>query len=431
MHHFPILEEKEILRVLCEKDANYDSLFVEPMDGAKVTAAYKYLVAEVVKEIIIEEETTDGLNSALHKQSFHDLAFLKILLDLMRAAEISDFSSRDLNFPSAQRTKRNLSALINLMYFVEGLREEYSVLTEPTNGITQERAAQTEETNLARKQYNDLLSKYNQEAAQREIFLKEIEKMKEVNQELTLKAGALNEQCQNKNLVFNEMEKKKVSIKERIQELAQNNEQSKKRIIISPDKKIHTLQQMKQMIQTLSFANSELEVKLQDTQQQFKAACKEESDLQKYEALFNENMFISEQIRSLENQLFNTKEDHEQLNREIKQKQDLQHKVKTSIAEILKSMDDKENAGQLSEIKEKWNMLKCSVKEKESLDNQKRARMKEKLANQSKLQQQKESMLNQQKESIQTMQTMANQLDLALETYKDKIVKMMNEMRFE
>uniref|UniRef100_A0A6B2L4M9 Kinetochore protein Nuf2 N-terminal domain-containing protein n=1 Tax=Arcella intermedia TaxID=1963864 RepID=A0A6B2L4M9_9EUKA len=430
MHQFPILEEKEILRVLCVKDANYDCLFNEPMDGAKVTSAYKFIVAEIVKEIIIEEESTDGLNSALHKQSFHDLAFLKILLDLMRAADISDFSSRDLNFPSPQRTRRNLSALLNLMYFVGGIREEYCALTEPTNGIAQERSAQCEETNLARKQYNELLSKYNQEAAQREVIVKEIEKMKEVGQELAMKAASLTEHCQNKNAVFNEMEKKKVAIKERIQELGLKNEQSRKRIIISPDKKIYALQQMKQMIQTLSFANSELELNLQDTQQQLKAACKEESDLKKYEALLNENIYISEQIRSLESQLFSTKQEHEQVNQEIKQKQDLQMKLRNSIAEISKSIEEKENS-QLYEIKEKWNVLKCSVKEKEFLDNQKRARMKEKLANQNKLQQQKESMLNQQKETIQALQNMEKQLDLALETYKDKFINIMNEMKFE
>ena len=122
---FPILKPQQI--VLCINDMNIP--FSEAELIKPTPEGMKPLYEQIVQYIygITREEFAQPVLSAqdalsypeLHEESVGSIRFQRLVLDLLDGAGVYDFSLRDVYKPTVDRTKRNLSAIINFAKFRE------------------------------------------------------------------------------------------------------------------------------------------------------------------------------------------------------------------------------------------------------------------------------------------------------------------------
>lgn len=138
-YSFPILKNKNILSCLHELGIGLQLEQLKEPKCEQMKAVYERFVNFMTGESLeqLKQPKLEAMDQLqypeLHEESIPESNILKKCIDLLRAAGIDDISMRDILFPEYNKTRRNLSALINFAKFREErmqLYEEYQARSE-------------------------------------------------------------------------------------------------------------------------------------------------------------------------------------------------------------------------------------------------------------------------------------------------------------
>jgi kinetochore protein Nuf2 len=140
-YSFPKLKYQEIVTCLREQGITLTVQDLQEPDEEKIRPVYEKLVENLInmtKDDMRQPEfrAIDALqNPELHEDSLGEVAMTKQILVLFRAAGLKSCTIRDINFPTAQNTKKILSAIINFSKFRYERQATFQRYTDETDEI--------------------------------------------------------------------------------------------------------------------------------------------------------------------------------------------------------------------------------------------------------------------------------------------------------
>ncbi|KAF5831089.1 Nuf2 family-domain-containing protein [Dunaliella salina] len=148
---FPILENDELLPCLSEMEVALDANQLAKPSYEVVRCVFEQIV--IMLTGVTREELTQPVFTAmdafeypeLHDESIPTNNFFRLLLKLMVASGVKDFSWRDVFKPDPLKLRRNLSAIINFAKFREEKALAFQELQGQLDGMVDSTRALEEE----------------------------------------------------------------------------------------------------------------------------------------------------------------------------------------------------------------------------------------------------------------------------------------------
>ena len=297
-YSFPLLQHKEIISCLDElgMDATEGEVLSKPSPEVLRPIYLKFveLLMGVDKDIIQEPEY-DSVESCmeypeLHDESVGEVAFIQHCGELHHAAGVHDFSIRDIYRPDSQRTKKNLSALINFAKFREEKITFYHELNEQSERLLENRAGFDIDIRMVQKKLEHKLRGR----------IEENEKCNALN----ASANQLSHIITNKHDDSRSLHAELRSIKHRISQCVErradllNRKDSgsqcvhslELRIVQSPERLMSTLSNMRRLLEISRDGYEHLETKFRDLTRRNVLLGKIHRDVCKYKSLLDDSI---------------------------------------------------------------------------------------------------------------------------------------------
>ncbi|KAI0340715.1 hypothetical protein BDW22DRAFT_1360163 [Trametopsis cervina] len=185
MYWFPSMERHEIIEAFNEWTIPVSSRDLEHPTSEFVTMIYSACLQRVrslseadlerpLQAALAEVETPDIYSSALaHTVLFHHLQ------RLARAAQINDFSLKDLSSPDPERTRGHLSAFINFVKFSEQRADFIIGLRDKSSRVNDEREKVIASLQTAEREVNAIKAKLAEDEPRCEQLRQQKEELKQ------------------------------------------------------------------------------------------------------------------------------------------------------------------------------------------------------------------------------------------------------------